>query len=238
MNFNLKQIIKNYIQNIKNKRLILLSNIYDINMRKLVLVQKRFNTEIEKTISKYGNNTVGLTSRDEILDVSSDIVDYDTYVNKSIDFFRALFKDSKRIYYVIIILKSGKLKSFKVYENLNIRGFKYSRAYYSLDKDAVLHQKDKAFMMYLEEYSAPINFKSAKFVKDDLSTELEIELSSRNLVDVIDGKAFQGIINLGKGDGSGFQINWMVALAGLGVIVLGVLHATGQIDLMTMLAIK
>jgi hypothetical protein len=233
----------NFIKNIKEKltrkKILLLSQIKNDNIKKLNSVKEEINKEIDLAIKNYSIIVPTLKNRDEIINFKNTINDNVSKINLIKNEITNFFKDNKSKYNIVMLLKSGKIKAFEQYEDKNIDGFINASKYYTIDKNAIIEQKSTAYLFYFEDYSAPVNFKSITIIPDENSyneNNFQIELSSRTLRSIVEGKAFEGIMSLGKPQ-EGFSIDWKMALIGVAILVVGILQYTGTIDLTTMLAL-
>ena len=122
-----------------------------------------------------------------------------------------------------------------MFENRDIKGFYVKDDYYNIEEKSIIIQNNKALVFYKESIASPINFLKSVYVNDTF----ELNLSGENLKSLIDGKAFKGIVNLGKDDSSWLKhIDWKMGVIALGIGVLAYLHLTGAIDLGTMLKLS
>ena len=234
----LKDIWNKHKERVKKNKEFLLDRNRKLSLKNLVSLQSKINKDIKSSIDNCSSIAAIVDNQKEIENISVKVKDYKALSTKIMLSMRYLFSDKKKKFTVIIILKSSKIKAFDVYENVNTQGFLFNNGYYNIARDCVVNQNYQSLLFYFEGLAAPIRFSSLIPIRDDFGVSAdgyEVELSCENLVNVMNGKAFKGIITLGKD--TGFNIDWKMALAGLAVVVLGILHATGQIDLVSMLSI-
>jgi len=220
-------------QFLKIKREKLLKEVQLKSVDDIVLFRDKFNKDIKNLINNSFRQEINLNNRKEIINLSNQIKDKISYGMMGIEYIKDYFNDKKYKFNVIIILKSTKIKSFSIYENKSLNGFIFNKGYYNISSDCIIKQNDEVFIIYKEGIASPININEIKLI-DNI---FQAPLSSENLRAIIDGKAFKGIIALGK-ETEGFNIDWKMALIGLGIIVIGYLQITGKIDLTAMLALK
>ena len=227
----MKWFNKNKKQKVDKKILEYRKKFATHRVEKLKSLKTEFNELLDQHIK--GGETINLNKVEQLEHLDKALKGYDNLYKKA----RKFFIDKSRTYIVILLLKNNKLKVFEVTENKKIKGFEIEKHYYNIDREAVIHHNNKDFLFYFEEFATPINFTKSSIKKyaDDITYELET--SSSSLINVVNGQAFKGIVNLGKPE-SKMNINWLYLLIGIGMLILAILHLTGSIDLGEMLALS
>jgi len=193
--------------------------------------REKFNEEISQILSDFAKEDITIDERTSVLNLSKKIQDKISYGMLVLKYINDFFNDSKYKYNVVILLKSNKIKSFTIFENKKLKGFNYNTEYYFIDSVSVIKQNEEAFLFYKEGYGTPIDFSTA--IYEDKT--FNFELSGENLKSLIDGKAFKGIVQLGKETKGFFEtFDWKILGIGLLVIIMVYLHMSGQIDLVQM----
>jgi len=214
----------------KNIRLKYLKKIKIKTLEDVKKFKENFNKELIKEIKSLNNKEISIKDKNkkEIEKLSKKINDKISYGQTFIKIIREWFKDMKYSYNIVIILKNGRIKSFNVFEDKNIKGFNFKDEYYNISDDAIITQNNESFLFYKESVALPINFIKSNYT----NKTFDLSLSGENLKELVDGKAFKGIVSLGKEDKSSFD--WKIILIGAIVLILTFLHLTGQIDLVQM----
>jgi len=218
--------IKNFIKKYKIK------TIEDVTKEK-----DNINNEINNNLEILKKKTIDLNHKNETYNLIKNIKDKLNSLKLIKKLYDDFINDRKYKYNVVIFLKSNSIKSFEVYEDKDIKGFKYKDEYYNINSRTIIIQNNKPFLFYLEGNPASIDFMNSKI--DDIDKNTILSLNGSNIIDLIDGKAFKGIANLGvKDDGFWKFFDWKMGVIMLIIIVLTYLHLTGQVDLVSMIGFK
>ena len=224
-------MIKKYKENIIKKILEDGHKKYNNDLEQTVKVTLK---EAEQLIKDFKNKKPIISNKKDSYKFFKLVKDKEMYAKKLLSFIKTFYKDSKRLYIITIFLDNGKIKCLKLYENPNIEGFTYGLNYYNIDSVCVINQYEDSILFYKEGKPAPINFLKSSYVND----AFELTLSGENLKNIVDGKAFKGIVSLGKEDKGFFgAIDWKMAVIGLAILLATYLQMTGQIDLVSMFAL-